>query len=80
MSFFFYNKSVEPLGFCGRKKNSQVITHNKNLYISGGWSGGANLPGKLSVPGRPNNLDDSRTRVYCANQPTTASRLIVPIF
>ena len=54
-----------------KKKNSQVVTHNKNLHISGGWPGGAKVLGKLSVPGRPNNLDDSRTRAYCANQPTT---------
>ena len=31
-----------------------------------GWSGGANLLGKLSVPGRPTNLDYIRARAYCA--------------
>ena len=31
-----------------------------------GWSGGANVLGKLSVPGRPTNLDNSRARAYCA--------------
>ena len=31
----------------------------------GGWSGGA-APGKFPVPGRPNNLDKSRARAYCA--------------
>ena len=30
-----------------------------------GWSDGAVL-GKLPVPGRPTNLDDSRVRAYCA--------------
>ena len=30
-----------------------------------GWSGGANVLGKLPVPGRPTNLDYSRARAYC---------------
>ena len=33
---------------------------------SGGWSGGAKVLGKISVPGRPTSLDDSRASVYCA--------------
>ena len=31
-----------------------------------GWSGGAMMLGKLPVPGRLTNLDDSRARAYCA--------------
>ena len=31
-----------------------------------GWSGGAKVLGKLSVPGRPTNLDYRRARAYCA--------------
>ena len=31
-----------------------------------GWLGGAMVLGKLSVPGRPSNLADSRARAYCA--------------
>ena len=31
-----------------------------------GWSGCAKVLGKLSVPGRPTNLDDCRVRAYCA--------------
>ena len=31
-----------------------------------GWSGGAMVLGKLSVPERPTNLDNSRARAYCA--------------
>ena len=31
-----------------------------------GWSGGAMVLGKLPVPGRPTNLDNSRARAYCA--------------
>ena len=29
------------------------------------WSGGAMVLGKLSVPGRPTTLNNSRTRAYC---------------
>ena len=36
------------------------------LYKQWGWSGGAKVLGKLSVPGRPTRLDDSRARAYCA--------------
>ena len=32
----------------------------------GGWSGGAMVLSKLSVSRRPTNLDNSRTRTYCA--------------
>ena len=32
----------------------------------GGWSGGAKVLGKLSVPGRPTNLDGGRAGAYCA--------------
>ena len=31
-----------------------------------GWSGGAMVLGKLSVPGRPTNVNYSRARAYCA--------------
>ena len=31
-----------------------------------GWSGGAKVLGKLSVPGRPTNLEYSRARAYCS--------------
>ena len=33
---------------------------------SRGWSVGAKVLGKLSVPVRPTSLDDSRARAYCA--------------
>ena len=36
------------------------------MPISGGWSGGAMVLGKLPVPGCPTNLDKSRARAYCA--------------
>ena len=31
-----------------------------------GWSGGAKVLGKLSVLGRPTNVDNSRAGAYCA--------------
>ena len=31
-----------------------------------GWSDGTKVLGKLSVPGRPTSLVDSRARAYCA--------------
>ena len=31
----------------------------------GGGSGGAMVLGKLTVPGRPTNYDNSRARAYC---------------
>ena len=31
----------------------------------GGWPGGAKVLGKLSVPGRPTSLDDSKVMAYC---------------
>ena len=34
-------------------------------FSLGGWSSGAKVQGKLSVPGRPTSLDDSRARAYC---------------
>ena len=36
------------------------------VLVPEGWSGGAKVLGKLSVPGRPTSLDDSRARSYCA--------------
>ena len=36
-----------------------------SLPSSWGWSGGAKVLGKLSVPGRPTSLDDGRKRAYC---------------
>ena len=36
------------------------------ILSAGGWSGGAMVLGKLPVPGRPTNLDESRARAYGA--------------
>ena len=37
-----------------------------SIKVITGWSGGAMVLGKLTVPGRPANLDYGRTRVYSA--------------
>ena len=36
------------------------------VWGGGGGSGGVMVLGKLPVPGRPPNLDYSRTKTYCA--------------
>ena len=36
------------------------------IELRRGWSGGAKMLGKLSVPRRPTSLDDRRARAYCA--------------
>ena len=45
-----------------------MAQHENHLkrHTNQGWSGGAKVLGKLSVPGRPTSLDDSRARAYCA--------------
>ena len=43
------------------------------MGVGGGGGGrgeggrGAKVLGRLTVPGRPTNLDNSRTRAYCAH-------------
>ena len=37
-----------------------------NVELVWGWSGGAMVLRKLSVPERPATLNNSRTRAYCA--------------
>ena len=43
-----------------------ILIHPDFLYRMCGWSGGAKALGKLPVPERPTNVDDSRARAYCA--------------
>ena len=43
-----------------------VTSKWNNLVTCDLWSSGAMVLGKLPVPGRPTNLDNSRTRAYCA--------------
>ena len=47
-----------------RDSNSVILSPTSHL--AEGWSGGAKVLGKLSVPGRPTSLNDSRARAYCA--------------
>ena len=48
------------------KPPAERINLPPNPSPSQRWSGGAKVLGKLPVPGRPTNLDYSRTRAYCA--------------
>ena len=43
-----------------------ILTPTKKEGGGGGWSDGAKVLGKLSVPGRPTSLDDGRARAYFA--------------
>ena len=43
-----------------------MISFGDLVLFSRGWSGGAKVLGKLSVPGRPTILDNSRAKAYCA--------------
>ena len=45
--------------------DNTVIRKSRILHTRGRL-GGAMMQGKLSVPGRPTNLDRSRARSYCA--------------
>ena len=49
-----------------RGRKTTIQQNNILWYLCHrGWSGGAKVLGKLSVPGRPTSLDDSRARAYC---------------
>ena len=48
------------------KKNNSFTSFWLVKAYDRGWSGGAKVLGKLSVPGRPTSLDDSRARAYYA--------------
>ena len=48
------------------RKDSSERNQRKNYEDKRGWSGGAKVLAKLSVPGCPTSLDDSRARAYCA--------------
>ena len=44
----------------------EYATLSNELGHKWGWSGGSMVLGKLPVPGRPTNLDNSKARAYCA--------------
>ena len=46
--------------------NSIHVIHALAVVTSRGWSGGAKVLCKLSVPGRPTNLACSRAGTYCS--------------
>ena len=49
-----------------RERERERERESRRSPVVRGWSGGAMVLGKLSVPGRPTNLDNSRARAYCA--------------
>ena len=60
-----FEKTPTRLTRCAHSSYAGLIKLIPTGY-TGGWSGGAKVLGKLSVPGRPTSLDDSRARAYCA--------------
>ena len=54
------------LDACLLNTGSLIEVSYKICTIPRGWSGGAKVLGKLPVPGRPTNLENSRARAYCA--------------
>ena len=40
--------------------------HNSSVFLKRGMVGDVMVLGKLSMPGRPANLDKSRLKAYCA--------------
>ena len=51
-----------------------------SLRLSLGWLWAGNSAGQISVPERPNNLDDSRARCYCACSGSSWSCLNIIFF
>ena len=49
-----------------RESESEKEKISRRSPVVRGWSGGAMLLGKRSVPRRPTNLDNSRARAFCA--------------
>ena len=54
------------LFFTDRQTDRLRERESRRSPVLRGWSDGAMVPGKLSVPGRPTNLDNSRAGAYCA--------------
>ena len=64
MNFLDTNIFTERERETDRQKDRQTDSHRSPVVR--GWSGGVMVLGKLSVPGRPTNLDNSIARAYCA--------------
>ena len=54
------------LSFSQRERERERERESRRSPAMRGWSGGAMVLDKLSLPGRPTNLDNSRARAYCA--------------
>ena len=48
-----------------RERERERVRESRRSPVVRGWSGGAMMLGKLSVPGRPTYLNYSRARAYC---------------
>ena len=65
----FLDTKVNPnslLFFTERERQTDRERETRRSRVLRGWSGGAMVPGKLSVPGCPTKLDNSRVGEYCA--------------
>ena len=64
------DQNLHRLPFCLHLLETLLHRKIKLFYINDnycrGWSGGAKVLCKLSVPGRPTNLGYSRAGAYCA--------------
>ena len=68
ISLNFLDIKVNPnsLLFSERERERERERESSKSSRKGGWSGFAMVLGKLLVPGRPTNLDNSRARTNCA--------------
>ena len=66
MFFGHFTKGNDFCDFLFTSLEEKPFLFGVDSYRRKGWSGGAMVLGKLPVPGRPTNLDDSRVRAYCA--------------
>ena len=62
MNFLDIKVNPNSLLFSQREKERE----SRRSPVLREWSGGAMVLGKLLVPGRHTNLDNSRARAYCA--------------
>ena len=62
----FLDIKVNPNSLLFSERERESSKSSREGGGGGWWSGGAEVLGKLLVPGRPTNLDNSRARTYCA--------------
>ena len=62
----FLDIKVNPNSLLFSDRERERERESRRSPVVRGWSGFAMVLGKLLVPGRPTNLDNSRARAYCA--------------